>query len=377
MHCEVVAGFTRKKFPCSDCEKSCNSAAELRDHQRTHTGERPFKCSFCDKRFALSGTLVRHERLHTGITPYHCSDCGKTFAQQWTLTTHMRTHTGEKPYSCTQCDKSFVAPGELRRHTRIHTGEKPYTCSDCGRHFSLAGTLRNHRRSCTHSKSDSVTDVTADVTQASADESSQEGQASCISCEVPQPDNASLLPRRLSCSITKAVLILGCLLLLLFGGWLLHTIYWLRSTSSQAHRAPAPGQASGPVLQAEVNNTVITARSNACSIIPEGWRFDCYPERGVVVNRELCEARNCCFIPASSSARSKSRKNGIPWCFYPPDFPSYSLVSLNDTSIGLKGALVKDVKTYYPGDILTLEMEIRHETDTRLHVRVSEEVLVL
>ncbi|KAK5599029.1 hypothetical protein CRENBAI_026830 [Crenichthys baileyi] len=190
--------------------------------------------------------------------------------------------------------------------------------------------------------------------------------------EVPQPDNASLLPRRLSCSITKAVLILGCLLLLLFGGWLLHTIYWLWSTSSQAHRAPAPGQASGPVLQAELNNTVITARSNACSIIPEGWRFDCYPERGVVVNRELCEARNCCFIPASSSARGKSRKNGIPWCFYPPDFPSYSLVSLNDTSIGLKGTLVKDVKTYYPGDILTLEMEIRHETDTRLHVRITD-----
>lgn len=184
MHSEVVAGFTRKKFPCSDCEKSCNSAAELRDHQRTHTGERPFQCSFCDKRFALSGTLVRHERLHTGITPYHCSDCGKTFAQQWTLTTHMRTHTGEKPYSCTQCDKSFVAPGELRRHTRIHTGEKPYTCAGCGRHFSLAGTLRNHKRSCTQSKKESDTEVVSDLVRAAAEESSQRDLASSISSEV-------------------------------------------------------------------------------------------------------------------------------------------------------------------------------------------------
>ncbi|CAN9510594.1 unnamed protein product [Ophioblennius macclurei] len=174
MHCEVVAGFTRKKFPCSDCEKSCNSAAELRDHQRTHTGERPFQCSFCDKRFALSGTLVRHERLHTGITPYHCSDCGKTFAQQWTLTTHMRTHTGEKPYSCTQCNKSFVAPGELRRHTRIHTGEKPYTCSDCGRHFSLAGTLRNHKRSCAQTKTESGADAVSDLVQEAAGGSSKQ-----------------------------------------------------------------------------------------------------------------------------------------------------------------------------------------------------------
>ncbi|XP_069545536.1 zinc finger protein 721-like [Brachyistius frenatus] len=184
MHSEVVAGFTRKKFPCSDCEKSCNSAAELRDHQRTHTGERPFQCSFCDKRFALSGTLVRHERLHTGITPYHCSDCGKTFAQQWTLTTHMRTHTGEKPYSCTQCDKSFVAPGELRRHTRIHTGEKPYNCSDCGRHFSLAGTLRNHKRSCTQSKNESVPGVVSSPAQAAVGEQSQQDPAGNISSEV-------------------------------------------------------------------------------------------------------------------------------------------------------------------------------------------------
>ncbi|XP_034543281.1 uncharacterized protein LOC117815585 [Notolabrus celidotus] len=184
MHCEVVAGFVRKKFPCSDCEKSCNSAAELRDHQRTHTGERPYQCSFCDKRFALSGTLVRHERLHTGITPYHCTDCGKTFAQQWTLTTHMRTHTGEKPYSCTQCDKSFVAPGELRRHTRIHTGEKPYTCADCGRHFSLAGTLRNHKRSCTQNKNVSVTGVLAGEVQADVGESSQQDHSNPNSSEV-------------------------------------------------------------------------------------------------------------------------------------------------------------------------------------------------
>ncbi|KAM4750131.1 lysosomal alpha-glucosidase [Anableps anableps] len=191
---------------------------------------------------------------------------------------------------------------------------------------------------------------------------------------IPQLDSAPLLPRRLSCSITKAVLILGCLLLVLFGGWLLHTIYWLRSTSGQAHRppSPAPGQTLGPVLQAEINNTVTSGHSKACSVIPQVWRFDCYPEKGVVVTQELCEARGCCFIPASRSARGKSRKNGIPWCFYPPDFPSYSLVSLNDTSMGLKGTLVKDVKTYYPGDILTLEMEIRHETDTRLRVRITD-----
>uniref|UniRef100_A0A7N6BV76 P-type domain-containing protein n=1 Tax=Anabas testudineus TaxID=64144 RepID=A0A7N6BV76_ANATE len=116
-------------------------------------------------------------------------------------------------------------------------------------------------------------------------------------------------------------------------------------------------------------------RHEACSLIPEAWRFDCYPERGVVVTKELCEARNCCFIPASSPSSSATRppgRNGIPWCFYPLDFPSYSLVSIEDTSMGQKAKLVREVKTYYPADIFTLELDIRHETDTRLHVRITD-----
>uniref|UniRef100_A0AAX7VCY8 P-type domain-containing protein n=1 Tax=Astatotilapia calliptera TaxID=8154 RepID=A0AAX7VCY8_ASTCA len=125
----------------------------------------------------------------------------------------------------------------------------------------------------------------------------------------------------------------------------------------------------GPSLQTSANDTAASFRTETCSLIPEAWRFDCYPERGVVVTRELCEARNCCFIPASTAFSSASRpsgKNGIPWCFYPSEFPSYSLVSLNDTLLGQKATLMKEVKTYYPGDILTIEVEMRYETDKRL-----------
>lgn len=107
-------------------------------------------------------------------------------------------------------------------------------------------------------------------------------------------------------------------------------------------------------------------------MVPEAWRFDCYPERGVVVTRELCEARNCCFIPASSS--SAPGRNGVPWCFYPPGFPSYSLVSVKATELGQTGTLVKTVKTYYPKDILTLHLELLYETDHRLRVRVRTHI---
>lgn len=184
-----------------------------------------------------------------------------------------------------------------------------------------------------------------------------------------------MLPRKPSWSFNTGLLVISCLLLLLCGGWLLSTMFWLhRPSDQQPQRHPPPAPAKKMDFEAKTGPNDTAAASQACSLIPVDWRFDCYPERDVVVTRELCEARNCCFAPASSNSSSTTRpsgRNGIPWCFYPAEFPSYSLVSINDTSLGQKGTLVREVKTYYPADILTLEVEIRHETDMRLRVRVS------
>lgn len=186
-----------------------------------------------------------------------------------------------------------------------------------------------------------------------------------------------MLPRKPSFFKTS-LLVIGCLLLLLCVVWLLSTIFWLHrpcDQQPQRHIPPAPARTPGSKTARKLNGTAAASRHEACTAIPEDWRFDCYPERGVIVTQDLCEARNCCFVSASSNSSSATRppgRNGVPWCFYPLDFPSYSLVSMNDTSLGKKGKLVKEVKTYYPGDILTLDMELLYETDTRLHVRVSE-----
>lgn len=202
---------------------------------------------------------------------------------------------------------------------------------------------------------------------------------SMLSFQVPAKEEVYLLPRKPAISFNTGLLVIGCLLLFLSGCWLLSTIFWLhRPPTQQPHRHPPPAPAPRPDSKVKpgLNDTV----PQACGSIPENWKFDCYPEREVVVTRELCEARNCCFIPASARPYATPRpsgRNGVPWCFYPPDFPSYVLVSLNDTSMGKKGTLVREVKTYYPADILTLNVEVLHETDTRLRVRVSEHLLYI
>ncbi|XP_010901697.3 lysosomal alpha-glucosidase isoform X2 [Esox lucius] len=191
---------------------------------------------------------------------------------------------------------------------------------------------------------------------------SEEPPEEVTEVKAPEESERPLLPRRPSCSATTAIISLGFLLLMASGIWLLGTIFWLHAPSSSApHMAPPPRPSPG------VGKAIPDPQ--ACAGVPEAWRFDCYPERGVVVTRELCEARNCCFIPASSPPPVR---NSVPWCFYSPTFPSYSLVSLNQTEQGEVGTLVRTVKTYYPKDVLTLQLEVLYETDHRLRVRISD-----
>ncbi|KAL0244962.1 hypothetical protein GEMRC1_009042 [Eukaryota sp. GEM-RC1] len=50
------------KFQCSECLRTCESAAKLRQHMLIHTGEKPHECEGCHQRFTEKGALKDHRR---------------------------------------------------------------------------------------------------------------------------------------------------------------------------------------------------------------------------------------------------------------------------------------------------------------------------
>ncbi|CAH1273118.1 GAA [Branchiostoma lanceolatum] len=113
-----------------------------------------------------------------------------------------------------------------------------------------------------------------------------------------------------------------------------------------------------------VPNTLVqgpTARAPQCPDEDNAHRFDCYPED--LATQEKCEARGCCW----------RKPNGVPFCYFPPDYPSYSLGEVKSTPLGATAVLTRtNASSPYPKAVNQLTMDLRFETDTRLHLVLND-----
>eukprot|EP00124_Ichthyophonus_hoferi_P003103 Ihof_evm7s249 gene=Ihof_evmTU7s249 len=151
---KATVSLNPKSFACpyEGCTSSYTRADNLREHERTHTGEKPFMCPYqdCTASFSYAKGLRIHKLSHTGEKPYKCQaeGCKSAYAQYGSLQYHMYEHTGEKPLSCPfeGCGKTFVKAGHLRYHLNKHTGNKPYKCTrpDCNQSFITMQSLKIH-----------------------------------------------------------------------------------------------------------------------------------------------------------------------------------------------------------------------------------------
>ena len=105
----------KMKYGCPLCNLRLPTPSHVRDHVRTHTGERPFQCKVCGKAFSKTGNLNVHMRIHTGEKPYMCDLCSKGFSRRDLLTQHKVTHSlGE--HNCPVCQQRFGKRADMISH---------------------------------------------------------------------------------------------------------------------------------------------------------------------------------------------------------------------------------------------------------------------
>lgn len=102
-------------------------------------------CPVCHKRLSHKSSLRNHQRTHTGQRPYVCEICSIGFKERYHLKKHaLYKHSDEMREQCRQCGKRFKDSTAVRAHTRIHSDTRPYSCSRCGKSFKTTECLWHH-----------------------------------------------------------------------------------------------------------------------------------------------------------------------------------------------------------------------------------------
>ncbi|XP_050734218.1 zinc finger protein 341-like isoform X2 [Eriocheir sinensis] len=186
----------KAKHKCNYCSKEFSKNFDLRQHVRSHTGEKPFQCIVCGRAFTQKSNVKKHMATHKvwpsgslsdtlpkdpiikklvmpsdslDVDPpmehteevvvkeevlvddsYKCQFCEDYSVQSYVkLRTHMKTHANQKVYKCIQknCELAFADQDSFLEHIHTHDQDRDlqYRCHFCSKVFNALDKLSLHQ----------------------------------------------------------------------------------------------------------------------------------------------------------------------------------------------------------------------------------------
>jgi uncharacterized Zn-finger protein len=132
---------------CSVCGYRTKYRKYMKRHMEGHADVRSWVCHVCGKRFAKQETLQKHSKRHDDSRRrFPCTQCNKVLCDAKSFTDHMHRHNGQLDFACDLCACAYVTFALLRRHRFLKHQVSEYRCLVCSQTFDKMMQLKKHHQ---------------------------------------------------------------------------------------------------------------------------------------------------------------------------------------------------------------------------------------